>query len=150
MNEARRGARTHEDLRLRTEKHVSAGGKRPRVVFAEVGDLKMRMARSTFASNFFACGGFEIETRQFEWPAEIAAADGDLIVLCSSDAGYAELVAKLMPAMKELGRSTPVIVAGNPENADELAAAGIADFVHVRSNPVEMLTEWQERLGVKG
>jgi len=150
MHEARRGARTHEDLRLRTEKHVSAGGKRPRVVFAEVGDLKMRMARSTFASNFFACGGFEIETRQFEWPAEIAAADGDLIVLCSSDAGYAELVAKLMPAMKELGRSTPVIVAGNPENADELAAAGIADFVHVRSNPVEMLTEWQERLGVKG
>jgi hypothetical protein len=30
-----------------------------------------------------------------------------------------------------------------------LAAAGIADFVHARSNPVEVLSKWQERLGIK-
>ena len=54
--------------------------------------------------------------------------------------------AELMPKLKALGRETPVMVAGNPENAEELRAMGIADFVHVRSHPVEFLTKWQERL----
>ena len=54
-----------------------------------------------------------------------------------------------MPKMKAMGRKTPVIVAGNPENVEQLVAAGIVDFVHVRSNAVEVLTKWQERLGIK-
>jgi hypothetical protein len=54
-----------------------------------------------------------------------------------------------MPKLKAAGRSTPVIVAGNPENAAELTAAGISDFVHVRSNPLEVLARWQQRLGIK-
>jgi hypothetical protein len=48
--------------------------------------------------------------------------------------------------LKAAGRETPVIVAGIPENAEDLRAMGIADFVHVRSHPVEFLTNWQERL----
>jgi hypothetical protein len=30
-----------------------------------------------------------------------------------------------------------------------LRAAGVADFIHVRSNPVEVLTTWLDRLGVR-
>jgi methylmalonyl-CoA mutase len=150
MNAGRRGARIYEELRLRTEWHAAAGGKTPRVMLAEIGDVKMRIARSNFATNFFACAGFEIATRRFKRAAEIAAADGDLIVLCSSDQEYAALVTGLMPKLKALGRTTPVMVAGLPEDAEHLAAAGIADFVHARSNPVEVLTKWQERLGIKG
>ena len=59
------------------------------------------------------------------------------------------LLAELLPKLKATGRNTPVIVAGNPENAAKLAAAGVADFVHARSNPVEVLTKWQGRLGIK-
>ena len=51
--------------------------------------------------------------------------------------------------LKALGRETPVIVAGNPENADEIAAAGIADFIHTGSKPLEVLTKWQQRLGIE-
>jgi methylmalonyl-CoA mutase cobalamin-binding subunit len=80
---------------------------------------------------------------------EIAGADGDLIVLCSSDAEYAALVADLMPKMREIGSKTPLIVAGYPEDAEQLAAAGIADFIHLRSNAVEVLAKWQQRLGIK-
>ncbi|MGA2570074.1 MAG: methylmalonyl-CoA mutase family protein [Terracidiphilus sp.] len=145
----RRGARLYEELRLRTERHVAAGGGKPRVLLAEIGDAKMRMARSNFAADFFACAGFETIARRFKKAAEIAAADGDLIALCSSDEEYADQAAELMPALKAIGRSTPVIVAGNPESAGQLTAAGIADFVHWRSNPVEVLTKWQERLGIK-
>ncbi len=141
-----RGARAFEELRLRTERHAAAGGKTPRVLLAEIGDVKMRAARATFAAHFFACAGFEMQAQRFKRAEEIAAANADLIVLCSADAEYAALTSALLPKLKALGRETPVIVAGNPENAEELRAMGIADFVHARSHPVEFLTKWQERL----
>jgi methylmalonyl-CoA mutase len=149
MSETRRGATPYEEMRLRTERHAALTGLTPRVLLAEVGDVKMRTARSNFAANFFACAGFETVTRRFRKAAEIAAAEGDLIVLCSANAEYAAITAELMAKLKELGRTTPVIVAGTPEDAEKLAAKGVADFVHVRSNPVEVLTKWQERMGIK-
>jgi methylmalonyl-CoA mutase len=141
-----RGARAYEELRLRTERHAAAGRKKPRILLAEIGDVKMRAARATFAANFFACAGFEIAARRFKKAAEIAAADADLIVLCSADAEYAVLASALLPTLKALGHETPVIVAGNPENAEGLRAVGIADFVHARSHPLDFLTKWQEKL----
>lgn len=141
-----RGARGYEELRLRTERHAAAGGKTPRVLLAEIGDAKWRAARASFAANFFACAGFEIEARRFKKAEEIAAADEDLIVLCSSDAEYTALASSLLPELKALGRETPVMVAGNPVSTEELKMAGIADFVHARSQPLEFLTKWQERL----
>ncbi len=150
MNETRRGARTFEQLRLRTERFAASGGKLPRVILAEIGDVKMRAARSNFAANFFACAGFEIATMRFKKAEDIAEAEGDLIVLCSADADYRALAAELMPKLKELGRVTPVIVAGYPTDVAQLVAIGIADFIHVRSNAIEVLTKWQEQLGVKG
>ncbi len=148
MNEPKRGGLPFEELRLRTERHAAAGGKVPKVLLAEIGEIRMRMARANFATNFFACAGFEIATKRFKKAAEIAAAECDLIVLCSADEDYATLAAELMPKLKMLGRKKPVIVAGNPANAEQLAAAGIAGFVHARSNAVEVLTKWQERLGI--
>jgi len=145
-----RGAKGYEELRLRTERHAAAGGKTPRVLLAEIGDVKMRAARSNFAANIFACAGFEIFTRRFKKAAEIAAAEADVIVLCSADAEYAALAGELLSKLKALDRETPVVVAGNPENAEELRAAGVTDFVHVRTHPLEFLTSWQERLGIKG
>ncbi|MDR3754514.1 MAG: methylmalonyl-CoA mutase family protein [Terracidiphilus sp.] len=141
-----RGGRAYEELRMRTERHAAAGGKTPRVLLAEIGDVKMRAARSNFARNFFACAGFEMQTRRFKKAGEIAAADVDLIVLCSADAEYAALASALLAQLKAFGRETPVIVAGNPENAEELKTAEIADFVHVRTPPLEFLAKWQETL----
>jgi methylmalonyl-CoA mutase len=145
----RRGARSYEQLRLRTERHAVLNGKTPRILLAEVGDVKMRSARSSFAQNFFASAGFDIVTRRFQSAHEIATSDGDLIVLCSSDSEYAALSAELLPMLKAPDRSVPLIVAGNPETADQLRAMGVADFLHVRSNPIEFLTAWQQRLGVE-
>lgn len=148
IKETRRGAQIFEELRLRTERHAAAGGKLPRVILAEIGDAKMRAARSNFAASFFACAGFEIATMRFKNAEEIAEAEGDLIVLCSSDAEYAALVAELRPGLKNAGRETPVLVAGFSADAEALAAAGVADFIHARSNAIEVLTKWQERLGI--
>ncbi len=147
--EAKRGTQAYEELRLRTERHAAAGGLRPRVLLAEFGDVKLRAARSNFAANFFACAGFETVTRRFRKATEIAAAEGDLIVLCSADQEHEAILAELLPRLTATGRNTPVIVAGNPENAAKLAAAGVAEFVHARSDPVDVLTKWQGRLGIR-
>jgi methylmalonyl-CoA mutase len=149
MSGTKRGAQPFEELRLRSERHAAAGGKTPRVVLAEIGDVKMRTARSNFALNFFACAGFEVVAKRFKEANEIAEFAADLIVLCSADEEYAALAAALLPRLKALRRETPVIVAGLPANAVSLAAAGIADFAHLRSNALEVLTKWQKQLGVR-
>jgi len=149
ITDQRRGAWMYEQLRLRTERHVAQGGKNPRVVLAEIGDAKMRSARSSFAANFFACAGFDLVAKRFTSAERIAACDADLIVLCSSDAEYPALATDVFANMKSLKRETPVIVAGYPDTVEQLQAAGIADFVHLRSNPIEFLSKWQQRLGIK-
>jgi len=143
-----RATHAYEQLRLRTERHTAKTGKNPRVLLAEIGDVKMRGARSGFAANFFACAGFDIVTRRFANVQEIAAADADLIVLCSSDAEYLALATEVIANLKKLGSAAQIIVAGNPESAEALCEAGVADFIHIRSNPIELLTTWQQRLGI--
>jgi methylmalonyl-CoA mutase len=145
----KRGAAPYENLRLRTERFAMETGKTPRVLLAEFGDAKMRGARSSFAANFFACAGFEIQTQRFDSAEQMAGSDADLVVLCSADTEYAAMAAELVATLKSLGRETPVLIAGNPEQAEQLRAGGVADFIHIRSNPIEVLTNWQQRLGMK-
>jgi methylmalonyl-CoA mutase cobalamin-binding subunit len=70
-------------------------------------------------------------------------------VLCSSDPEYLAVAAELVSKVHALGRSTPILVAGNPETSEQIQAAGVADFVHVRSNPIELLTKWQHHFQIK-
>jgi methylmalonyl-CoA mutase len=147
-----RGAQPYEQLRLRTERYAARTGKTPRILLAEIGDAKMRAARSKFAANFFACGGFDIITRGFDNAddiAELAQKGADLIVLCSSDQEYPALAAALLARLKSQGHNTPVIVTGYPDSAERLKTAGVADFIGIRSNPLEFLTKWQQRLGLQ-
>jgi methylmalonyl-CoA mutase len=137
-------AEPFEAIRLRTAHHAKATGKAPKVLLLKRGDVKMRTARANFALNFFGCAGFTLVESE-----EYAGSDADLIVLCSSDPEYLPLAADLLPRLKALGRETPVLIAGNPETAAKLQAAGVADFIHVRSNPIETLAKWQLRLGIK-
>ena len=137
-----RAARIFEEIRLRTERHAARTGHTPRFVLLEAGDLKMRKARSGFISNFFGCAGFETQI------AETLTDGADAIVLCSSDSEFAGLAPRVIAELRAAGKSTPVIVAGNPDSIDELKQAGVADFIHIRSNAVETLRAWQERLGV--
>ncbi|MBI4647602.1 MAG: methylmalonyl-CoA mutase subunit beta [Bacteroidia bacterium] len=51
-----RGAQAFEKLRLETE----LSGKKIKVWMFQTGNLSIRRARAVFASNFFACAGFEI------------------------------------------------------------------------------------------
>jgi len=143
LDPAPRAARVFEQIRLRTERHAARTGRTPRFLLLEAGDLKMRKARSGFIANFLGCAGFEIQI------ADAVAGDPDAIVLCSSDPEYAALAARVMQELRDAGKTTPVIVAGNPaDSIEQLKQAGVADFIHVRSNAAEVLRAWQARLGV--
>jgi methylmalonyl-CoA mutase len=79
----------------------------------------------------------------------IAAAEAEVIVLCSSDAEYPNLAPALIAKLKEAKRNPPVIIAGFPaDSVEALKTAGVADFIHLRSNAVETLTAWQKKLGM--
>jgi len=111
-------------------------GRPPQVLLLTRGDLKMRMARANFCLNFFGCAGFDIVQS-----AELNP-EAELIVLCSSDPEYPTLAREICPQT-----TVPVLVAGNPNDQIEaLKAAGVAGFVHVQSDAVQVLTEWQERI----
>jgi methylmalonyl-CoA mutase len=137
---APRPARIFEEIRLRTERCGA-----PRFLLLEAGDLKMRKARSAFITNFLGCAGFEMQI------SDTLAGEFDAVVLCSSDPEYAKLAPRVIEQLRAAGKNTPVIVAGNPtESLDQLKQAGVADFIHIRSNAAEVLRAWQDRLGVTG
>jgi methylmalonyl-CoA mutase len=141
-----RAAEEFEELRLATEK----SGKRPKAFMLTYGNLAFRKARATFSCNFCACAGYEVvDNLGFESAEEgVKAAfdaNSDIIVVCSSDDEYSELV----PKVKELvGDKAILIVAGAPKCMDELKAKGVENFIHVRSNVLETLQGFNNQLGI--
>lgn len=142
-------ARSIEKIRLRTERHAKRTGVTPKVVLLKKGDLKMKMARAQFCQNFFGCAGFEIEeldSAQSRSASDGPSASAALLVLCSSDPEYLDFAAEVCPTAK-----VPVLVAGNPKDQiDQLKSLGVQGFVHVQSNMVDTLTEWQDKLAIDG
>ncbi len=141
-----RGAEEFETLRLATEK----SGKTPKVFMLTYGNLNMRLARSQFSANFFACAGYQtIDNNGFdtvEAGVEAAkAAKADIIVLCSSDDEYVEAAPA---AFKAINGEAIFAVAGAPKCADDLKAVGINNFVNVRSNVLETLQGFSKELGL--
>ncbi|AVM52273.1 heterodimeric methylmalonyl-CoA mutase small subunit [Bacteroides zoogleoformans] len=139
-----RAASEFEALRLETE----ASGKRPKAFMLTIGNLAMRQARAQFSCNFLACAGYEvIDNLGFptvEEGVEAAmATKADIVVLCSSDDEYAEYA---VPTFKALNGRAMFIVAGAPACMDELKAAGIENFIHVRVNVLETLKEYNAKL----
>jgi methylmalonyl-CoA mutase len=148
-----RGAEPFEALRLRTERHAAKTGRRPRVLLLEYGDTRMRKARVTFSMNFFAAAGFEIvpafaEADPVAAAQVIAERKPDLVVLCSADRQYPAMARPLIEKLRQ-SKAVPVIVAGYPKaDIEQLQRDGVADFIHVRSNALQVLTHWQQQLKV--
>ena len=141
-----RGAEAFEHLRLQTE-HAA---RRPKVFLLTYGNLTMRKARSGFATNFFGVAGYEIiDNPGFATPEEGAKAalesGADVVVLCSSDDEYAELTEPVCKALK--GKVKSLVLAGFPkEMVETYKGYGIDEFIHVKTNVLECLTNFQKLL----
>lgn len=141
-----RGAMAFERMRLR----VDRSGREPVAFMLTAGSLAMARARAQFASNFFACAGIRVQDNTFfrsvEEGAEAALKSGaEIVVICAADDDYAALA----PRAKELiGGRAIIVVAGAPALQPELEAQGITNFISVRSNVLETLQGYLEKLGI--
>ena len=145
--ETTRLAADFEDLRIKVENSE----KIPTAFMLTIGNLAMRQARAQFSCNFLACAGYKvIDNLGFKSVEEgvdaALKAGADIVVLCSSDDEYAEYA---IPAFKYLDNRAMFVVAGAPACMEDLKAAGIENFVHVRCNVLETLKEYNEKLGIK-
>lgn len=140
----KRAATDFEDLRLATE----AAAKLPKVFMLTIGNLAMRLARAQFSTNFFGCAGYEIidnlgfDTVQAGVDAALEK-NADVIVLCSSDDEYATLAPE---AFRYLDGRAEFVVAGAPACMEDLKAAGISEFIHVRCNVLDTLKAFNAKL----
>ena len=143
--ETTRLAADFEDLRIHTEE-----SKVPTAFMLTIGNLAMRQARAQFSCNFLACAGYKvIDNLGFKTVEEgvdaALKANADIVVICSSDDEYAEYA---IPAFKYLNGRAMFVVAGAPACMDDLKAAGIENFIHVRCNVLETLKEYNQKLGI--
>jgi methylmalonyl-CoA mutase len=77
---------------------------------------------------------------------EAVAAKADILVICSSDDEYVTLA----PEVKKHAGNAITVVAGFPKAImDDLKAAGIQHFIHVKSDLLETLSGFQKELGIK-
>lgn len=145
-----RAAQAFEQMRYETDMY-SLQNQRPVVWMLTYGNLAMRKARAGFAANFFACAGYEIVDNigfeSVEKGIEAAkAAKPAVVVICSSDEEYADNALKAYEALKN---DTIVVLAGNPaETVEVLKNAGMQHFIHMRSNVLETLIDFQKQLGI--
>jgi methylmalonyl-CoA mutase len=140
-----RQAKPFENLRLA----VNNAEHKPSVFLLTYGNLAMRNARAGFTTNFFGVAGYDIKNNAgFETGRqgadEALKYNPDILVLCSSDDEYEELIKEVMPIVK--GKIKNVVVAGNPEKAEEFLQQGITGFINVKTNALETLTKYNEEL----
>ncbi|MEI7421193.1 MAG: methylmalonyl-CoA mutase family protein [Prolixibacteraceae bacterium] len=144
-----RGAQQLEALRYATD-CFSAVNSRPKVCMLPIGSLAMRKARAQFSCNFFASAGYEVidhngfETIE-EGLATIMSANPSVVVLCSSDEEYATLAPEFFHQLR--GRAI-LVIAGAPACMEELKSLGIQNFISVKTNLLEALTEYNRMLGI--
>ena len=135
-----------ETLRLSTEK----AAKQPVAFMLTIGNLAMRQARAQFSCNFLAAAGYKVmDNLGFKTVEEgvdaALEAQADIVVICSSDDEYAEYA---VPAFKYLNGRAMFVVAGAPACMEDLKAAGIENFIHVKSNQLGTLKEYNAKLGI--
>ena len=143
--ETTRLAADFEDLRIHTEEK-----KVPTAFMLTIGNLAMRQARAQFSCNFLACAGYKvIDNLGFKTVEEgvdaALEAGADIVVICSSDDEYAEYA---IPAFKYLNGRAMFVVAGAPACMEDLKAAGIENYIHVKCNVLETLKEYNQKLGI--
>jgi len=141
-----RGSEEFDKLRIA----VDNAQKRPVVFLLPIGNPAMRKARSQFAANFLGCAGYRIlDNQSFDTVKEaVKTADrskADIIVICSSDEEYLLFAPEIYNSLKN---KAIIVIAGNPASIEELKLKGLENFIHVRSNVIEILTGFNKKLGI--
>ena len=145
-----RGSEEFEKLRAATDRWALSH-KRPTAFMLTYGNLAMRRARSQFSANFFGCAGYKIidnngfDTIQQGVDAALKS-DAEIIVICSADEDYPVIAPEILDKTKH---KAIVVVAGYPKDSiEELKSKGLKHFIHIKSNVLDTLLEYNKMLGI--
>ena len=152
---AHRWTEQFEALRMRTENYKQRMKDNVKVFLANMGPIPQHKPRADFSTGFFEVGAFEvIKNDGHETTADAAKAaresGADVVVICSTDDTYPELVPPLAKELKETMPNVTVILAGAPPKDLEpvYREAGVDDFISVRANCYEILNTLQDKKGM--
>jgi methylmalonyl-CoA mutase len=144
----------YEALRAASATYAEANGHGPKLFLCNLGPLRRHKARADFTKGFFQTGGFEvISPAGFETPEAaidaLAKSGASITVVCGTDADYKEQFANYANAIKQAYPNTRIVLAGLPgANEADYRAAGMDDYIFVKSNNYEVNRQALELLGV--
>ena len=149
-----RAADKFEGLRQAAAEHKTKTGKAPQIYFEAFGTLKQYKPRADFSTDFFAVAGFEIVNGKGYLTADEAITNignitAPVVVICSTDDIYAEVVPTYATALKKQKPEVRLILAGYPTDLiEQFKTAGVDDFIHIKSNVYATLEELYKTIGV--
>lgn len=127
----------------------------PQVFLANLGPVAGYMPRLDFARNFFQVGGYRVASDQwFETPGDAARAAADsgapVAVIVGLDTTYAEQAVDAAERLSGAEGIKRVILAGMPKDIlDDLKAAGVDEFIHLKSDVLASLEGLADTIGVQ-
>ncbi len=141
---AHRAAEEYEALRDASTAFTAKTGASPGILQLNIGPSGRYRLRADWTASFFEAAGFAIDgARDFpnveEAVKALTASRSHIAVITSDDATYLDSVESLAKAAKDAKPEITLLVAGAPgENEAAWRAAGVDDFVNVRSNNYEL------------
>lgn len=153
--EKRRAAVLFEKLRAASDNFKATNGSLPAVFLATMGPLTQFKARADFSKGFFEAGGFDvIYPSGFDSADEAVKAACDsgskVIVICSTDDTYPELVPIITKGIKAKVTGAVIVLAGYPKDqVEQHKQSGVDEFIYLGADVVQILSSIQHKTGVK-
>jgi methylmalonyl-CoA mutase len=150
----RRAAEEYEALRNASAAFAAKTGAAPGILQLNIGPSRKYRLRADWTASFFEAAGFAVDgARDFasndDAVKALAESKASIAVITSDDATYLETVAPLAAAVKAAKPGVTLLVAGAPgDNEAAWRAAGVDDFVNVRSNNYELNEQLLKKAGV--
>ncbi|GBG58149.1 methylmalonyl-CoA mutase [Sporomusaceae bacterium FL31] len=151
----RRWTEQFEAMRDRTVAHKANTGETVQVFLANLGPIPQHKARADFSTGFMEVAAFEVLKNDgfptVEEAAKAALESGaDVAIICSTDDTYPEMVPPLARMIKEQNPKMKIILAGAPAKEFEASyrEAGVDDFIHVKANCYQILSDLQDAKGM--
>ena len=152
---AHRWSEKFEQLRETTENFKAKNNDNVKIFLANMGPIPQHKIRADFVTGFLQVGAFDVLSNNgFMTADECAAAakesGADAVVICSTDDTYPQIVPELAPKLHAALPNATVYLAGAApaELAETYKAAGIDDYLNIRSNCYQTLTAMQKKKGM--
>lgn len=150
----RRSAEIFEKLRDNANEYKEENGEYPKIDLICFGLLRQYKPRADFSADFYQVGGFECNIHDgFENGNDAAdkmlKTNAKVMVICSTDDIYETVVTEFAKKIKAERPETKLVLAGYPKDKiEEYSNAGVDEYIHVRANIYEILSELQKELEI--